>query len=1364
MLYKRNKFISPLLLLFIMVFITCMPSKMLYAQSIIEFSVHNDYAITSPMQKVKVDVTKNDTLPCNEYVISIVNGPTATQGTAEVQGDYIIYTPALNFYNDQVSIEYSAECNGDTKNAFLYINVREYNNPVNIIPYDAECIEEMPSNVPFGIREKFRTSTSTGDCVDLLSSPLVGDLNGDGKPEIVAMGVPHYNNYPTARNTLRYINIFNGQDGTTMYRYDLGQDYAQGTGGGVGEGYHRPPVLLALADLDNDGTGEIIITTPLGEVKALKPIFNGAQITDMSIMWTASVSFKAPLTLSGTFNTPHPYIVDINGDGIPEVIVYNKIYNAKTGDLLMSWQGAASSPTSSSITSSTGLADNSYTSTTSQTNANNIKNVAMTGRRPSSAGYTDRFTAVPAIWDIDGDGIQEIITGNRIYKIQINSLTDHTQNTYTTIEGPVSVSLPENPNMVTHYLNDGFTRIADIDGDGNLDIIVATLVSGALDVKILVYVWDPQSPDTVKAALTYLSDGIHGSFGIPFIGDINGKEDGWDGSAYTKKLPEICILSGAAWINRGSSNDGRSGIKFHPLTDEKLRQGAITYSASNPTAAGWDNNQISNSYRRFNQYANEASLTVLSGHIIALTYDASATNIEDRLMLSWAMEHKDGSDNTGITLFDFDNDGAKDLCYRDERTLRVISPKKGNNGTGSDYITVTEDETTAGTSVMFRTDIYSGTGFEYPAIADVNLDGTANIIVTGGTAYGVGLSAGSVRVYEYQGAKWAPAPQVWNQSLYNPLHINEDLTVPAKPMPLLTNFIDGNGNTIQPYNGAWIQQPIVREGEAYVPVYRLPDAVLVDMRVTVNVVSNNPKNATIRLTIRNDGTASISANSPIAFYMTPIVAGIENAQFICTLSVGKDIFPNTKEIIDYTLPDADYNNQIIWARLIDDGVDFPATNYEDCDISNNAMEGIDCPYLSFEVVSVPSSGNICGQNGVVLLKAYPTDPNFEPNDILTYQWYIGTSKIDNATDSFYFATTPGEYRCYLIDGICRGFTTNSIDVQRTYDTITKPDLLTIPKGTKICSAGGSVYLYINNSRQYTNPRYDWYKDNQLIQSDTISFYSATEEGTYFVHVADGNCSGISISYTIETSTIGKPDFSFLTPEAVCSSTPIDLASLILEYGDTTDLVLTYHTFDYTILTNTILSDVQDTIYHIIGTNADFCSDTSSVRVTILSLPVIDNLGNDSICVGTTTQLYPASGGVWSSNNPSIASVDTDGIVTGKAEGNATFTFTSSETQCSATTDTIVISVFPLVNKITGDISMCVGETREFSCSTQGGVWRLSNENIIIEGSPNDNPVNLKGITEGTTFISYTVGTYCQTTITSHIKILPQKSPTIIIGY
>lgn len=62
-------------------------------------------------------------------------------------------------------------------------------------------------------------------------------------------------------------------------------------------------------------------------------------------------------------------------------------------------------------------------------------------------------------------------------------------------------------------------------------------------------------------------------------------------------------------------------------------------------------------------------------------------------------------------------------------------------------------------------------------------------------------------------------------------------------------------------------------------------------------------------------------------------------------------------------------------------------------------------------------------------------------------------------------------------------------------------------------------------------------------------------------------------------------------------------------------------------------------------------------------------------MGGTTTLSPSTGGVWVSNNPSVATVTNEGIVTTVGTGKVTFTFTETATGCASAsaTDTVTVT-------------------------------------------------------------------------------------------
>jgi len=173
----------------------------------------------------------------------------------------------------------------------------------------------------------------------------------------------------------------------------------------------------------------------------------------------------------------------------------------------------------------------------------------------------------------------------------------------------------------------------------------------------------------------------------------------------------------------------------------------------------------------------------------------------------WDYDVGDPSGNTGITLFDFNQDGKQEIVYRDEDDLHIID---GSTSTPTEK-----------TSILCA----SPTANEMAVVADVNNDGAAEIVVIGGTYHRAGT--GKLRVYGSSTANmWAPARPVWNQMAYNVINVNKDLTIPKVQFNPATLFSNGK----RPFN-AYLQQAttINQDGN---PFFKLTmDTTIIDTSI-----------------------------------------------------------------------------------------------------------------------------------------------------------------------------------------------------------------------------------------------------------------------------------------------------------------------------------------------------------------------------------------------------------------------------------------------------------------------------------------------------------------------------------------------------
>jgi len=155
------------------------------------------------------------------------------------------------------------------------------------------------------------------------------------------------------------------------------------------------------------------------------------------------------------------------------------------------------------------------------------------------------------------------------------------------------------------------------------------------------------------------------------------------------------------------------------------------------------------------------------------------------------------------------------------------------------------------------------------------------------------------------------------------------------------------------------------------------------------------------------------------------------------------------------------------------------------------------------------------------------------------------------------------------------------------------------------------------------------------------------------------------------------------------------------------------------------------------------------------------IGTGSICAGTFTTLSNAvAGGVWSSTNPTVATISGSGVVTGMSGGTTTISYTLTNT-CGTAVTTLLLNVNPAPNAgtVSGAATVCIGTPATYTASVSGGVWSMSNTNATISAGG-----VVLGSTVGTSTVIYTVTNSCgSATATRAISVNPALSAGVIGG-
>ncbi|MCC6876018.1 MAG: hypothetical protein IT378_17045 [Sandaracinaceae bacterium] len=247
----------------------------------------------------------------------------------------------------------------------------------------------------------------------------------------------------------------------------------------------------------------------------------------------------------------------------------------------------------------------------------------------------------------------------------------------------------------------------------------------------------------------------------------------------------------------------------------------------------------------------------------------------------WSRPSQDVSSNvTGSSVFDFDADGVAEVAYGDECYVRIY---RGTDG-----------------EVLFSASASSGTGYEYPVIADVDGDYNSEIVIaltTGVTCpatdpiftRGTSTFANSNGIVVLRDVmdRWAASRPIWNQHAYSVTNVNDDGTIP-RTSAWMRNFSDATLNNFR-MNA---QGSLERRGAADLTASLARAADLCD--ATTGEV-------TLAANVCNRGTNPVPDGARVVFYAGDPDGG---AAIACETTLPRLLDPSTCTEVscDWTIP------------------------------------------------------------------------------------------------------------------------------------------------------------------------------------------------------------------------------------------------------------------------------------------------------------------------------------------------------------------------------------------------------------------------------------------------------------------------------
>jgi len=343
--------------------------------------------------------------------------------------------------------------------------------------------------------------------------------------------------------------------------------------------------------------------------------------------------------------------------------------------------------------------------------------------------------ATPAIADIDNDGVPEIVT----------QLFEEGRMAAFSPDGTLEWSGTETFPDKAHG---SAVAIADVDNDGDPEIVYDDMLFDH-EGRML---WDA-GVQQIVADVTAIAD-LDGDSDMEIV--FGHAAVHHDGSVYytTTLTPGFAAIADL-------DDDPEPEVL---LTNEQginllEHDGTIKYSEMRPTGVEANGLNWARPATVHNFDGDPEAEFAMSSNAYYSVYERDATIV-------WSAEVLDESGFAAGTAFDFLGDGEAEAMYADESTLFIF------DGQGS---------------VLLSQRRLSHTLHEYPVVADIDNDGSAEIVVVSEERAAAGPNGNptipTIQAIRDVEDRWIQARRIWNQHTYHVTNVREDATIPQFEVP-----------------------------------------------------------------------------------------------------------------------------------------------------------------------------------------------------------------------------------------------------------------------------------------------------------------------------------------------------------------------------------------------------------------------------------------------------------------------------------------------------------------------------------------------------------------------------------------------------